>query len=248
MPANKAMWANASFSFSGQHALVTGGSRGIGKAVVQALIASGAAVSYIARTPMEEKISARHFAVDIRDERQVGRFFSELDKLSSVDMLINVAAINHCHGIEDILVHEWDNVLSVNLRGTFLITRGVALRMKKKKSGKIVNVSSIAGRHRSPVSGVHYVASKAGIIGFTRQLAYELGPHGINVNAVCPSQTRTAMLDESMSEAAQEELAAGIPLRRIATVEEQVGPILFLCSDAASYMTGAVLDVNGGQI
>ena len=114
--------------------------------------------------------------------------------------------------------------------------------------GKIVNVSSIAGRHRSLVSGVHYTSSKAGIIGLTKQIAYEVGGRNINVNAVCPSQTLTDMLKQSMTEEQQKELSESIPLKRIATVEEQVNPIMFLCSEEASYITGTTLDVNGGQL
>ena len=116
-----------------------------------------------------------------------------------------------------------------------------------KKGSKIVNVSSIAGRHRSLVSGVHYVSSKAGIIGLTKQLAYELGEKGINVNCVCPSQTLTDMLKESMSNSEQKNLASIIPLKRLNTIEEQVAPILFLSSVESSYMTGSILDINGGQ-
>ena len=120
--------------------------------------------------------------------------------------------------------------------------------MKVQKYGKIVNVSSIAGRHRSIVSGVHYVSTKSGLIGLTRQMAYELAKYNVNVNVVCPSQTMSDMLRESMSDDEIEILSKNIPLRRIATIDEQVGPILFLCSDLSSYMTGAVVDVNGGQL
>ena len=114
--------------------------------------------------------------------------------------------------------------------------------------GKIVNVSSIAGRHRSPVSGVHYVSSKAGIIGLTKQLAFEVARRNININCVCPSQTLTDMLKSSMDKKTLKEFAQTIPLNRLATVNEQVNPILFLCSKEASYITGAVIDINGGQI
>ena len=120
--------------------------------------------------------------------------------------------------------------------------------MKRQQYGKIVNTSSIAGRYRSLVSGVHYVSTKAGLIGLTRQLAYELGPYNVNINVVCPSQTMSDMLRESMTNKEIEDLSRNIPLRRIATIDEQVWPILFLCSDLSSYMTGSVVDVNGGQI
>jgi NAD(P)-dependent dehydrogenase (short-subunit alcohol dehydrogenase family) len=120
--------------------------------------------------------------------------------------------------------------------------------MKPRGFGRIVNVSSIAGRHRSVVSGVHYVSSKAGMIGLTKQLAFEAAPFKITVNAVAPSQTMTDMLKDSMTDEQVKNLEANIPLGRIAEVREQVGPILFLLTDAAAYMTGTFLDVNGGQI
>ena len=117
-----------------------------------------------------------------------------------------------------------------------------------KSGSRIVNFSSIAGRNRSLVSGLHYTSSKAGIIGFTRQLAYELGPRNINVNCVCPSQTKTKMLLESMSKEEQEKLSENIPLNRLASIEDQVGPVVFLCSELSNYINGAVIDVNGGQL
>ena len=116
------------------------------------------------------------------------------------------------------------------------------------EGSKIVNVSSIAGRSKSLVSGVHYTSSKAGLIGLTRQLAQELGPKGININCVCPSQTLTPMLERSMTNEQLSKLESNIPLRRVAQVSEIVKPILFLCSDDSSYIHGACLDINGGQL
>ena len=154
--------------------------------------------------------------------------------------------INYTKKIEEIDIDEWDKVLDTNLRSFFYITKKVLEIMPD--GGKIVNVSSIAGRNRSVVSGVHYTSSKAGIIGLTKQVAYEVGKRNINVNVVCPSQTRTDMLSESMTEKEIQELGKSIPLGRIAKIEEVVDSILFLCSDEASYITGTALDVNGGQL
>tara|TARA_R100000315_G_C5226006_1_gene137063 strand:- start:1001 stop:1363 length:363 start_codon:yes stop_codon:yes gene_type:complete len=120
--------------------------------------------------------------------------------------------------------------------------------MKKHGYGRIVNVSSIAGRNKSIVSGVHYTSSKAGIIGLTKQLAHEVAKDDILVNAVCPSQTMTEMLRDSMDEEQIKELSKKIPIQRIASVDEQSLPILFLCSSAASYISGTTLDINGGQL
>ena len=238
----------AKFDFNGKRALVAGGSRGIGKGLVAAFLDAGADVVYAARTPMDGDTGAHFVETDLHDEDAILALFEAIDGLGALDIAVNMAGINYFKTIEDIDADEWDDVLDVNLRAAFLICREAAKRMKKRGQGNIVNVSSIAGRHRSLVSGVHYVSSKAGIIGLTRQLAFELGPHGVNVNALCPSQTMTDMFLESMTDEQQKALADSIPLRRIATVEEQVGPIMFLCSDAASYITGATLDVNGGQV
>ena len=120
--------------------------------------------------------------------------------------------------------------------------------MKRQNYGRIVNVSSIAGRNKSIVSGVHYTSSKYGIIGLTKQLSNEVSKYNILVNCTCPSQTMTEMLRESMTKDQIKQLSDKIPVRRIATVEEQASPILFLCSSAASYIAGAAIDINGGQL
>jgi 3-oxoacyl-[acyl-carrier protein] reductase len=247
-PSESAMFADARFDFSGRRALIVGGSKGIGRGLVEAFHAMGANVVYAARTPMNNGDGAEFVRTDIRHEAEILDLFRRVDQGGNLDILINVAAINQCKKIEAIDISEWDDVLDVNLRAAFLLCREAAIRMKKIGGGKIVNVSSIAGRHRSPVAGVHYTSSKAGIIGLTRQLAFELGPFGINVNVVCPSQTMTDMLREAMTPDQMDALAQSIPIRRIAAVKEQVGPILYLCSEAASYITGAQIDVNGGQI
>lgn len=240
--------SKAEFDFSDRRVLVVGGSRGIGKAVVQGFEGAGAIVTYAARSPMVDDSTAQFIPTDIHSEDAVLDLFSRIDEAGGLDVMINLAAINFAKKIEDIETSEWDDVLSVNLRAAFIICREAAKRMKSCGQGKIINVSSIAGRHRSPVAGVHYVSSKSGIIGLSKQLAFELGPYGVNVNVVCPSQTMTEMLETAMTPEEREALANTIPLRRIATTKEQVGPIMFLCSDAASYITGAVIDINGGQI
>ena len=180
---------------------------------------------------------------DISKKNEIDTF---IDSLSKVDILVNVAAINYSKKIQHISFEEWDEVLNVNLRGYFYIAKKVLEIMPD--GGKITNISSIAGRHRSYTSGVHYTSSKAGIIGLTKQIAYEVGNRNINVNAVCPSQTKTDMLKEFMTEKDILKLGKTIPLGRIAEIMEVVNPILFLCSEEASYITGTTLDVNGGQL
>ncbi len=224
--------SNINWDFKGKNVLVVGSSRGIGKGVTDEFIKSGANV-----TELNSSVC------DIKYKEEIDTFIARISKL---DILVNVAGINYTKKIQDITFQEWDEVLNVNLRGYFYITKKVLEIMDD--GGKIVNVSSIAGRHRSLVSGVHYTSSKAGIIGLTKQIAYEVGNRNINVNAVCPSQTLTDMLKQSMTKEQQRELSESIPLKRIATVEEQVNPIMFLCSEEASYITGTTLDVNGGQL
>ena len=219
--------------FTNKTTLVVGGSAGIGLKIKEEFQNLGSKVFSISRKE----------GIDINNTKQVDEFLLKVDK---VDFLINVASINYTKTIQEIDLNEWQEVINTNLSSIFYITKQC---IEKMESGsKIVNFSSIAGRNRSLVSGVHYTTSKAGIIGFTRQLAYELGPKNINVNCVCPSQTLTNMLQNSMTSEQQEKLSSEIPLRRLATVEDQVGPVIFLCSELSSYINGAVIDVNGGQI
>ena len=212
--------------------IIVGGSKGIGKGLYDAFIDKDYIVYSISRKNC-----------DITSPDQIDSY---LDKISKVDILINNAAINYCKPIEEISLNEWNGVIDTNLTSYFYIIKKCLPKMDK--GSKIVNVSSIAGRSKSLVSGVHYTSSKAGLIGLTRQLAQELGPKGININCVCPSQTLTPMLERSMTDLQLSALENTIPLRRVAQVSEVVKPILFLCSDDASYIHGACLDVNGGQL
>jgi NAD(P)-dependent dehydrogenase (short-subunit alcohol dehydrogenase family) len=239
---------NVTFDFGGRRALVVGGSRGIGKAVCLELLAAGAEVFYLSRNPGEGLDAATHLAADLTDEAQIKAAFAAIDEGGALDIMVNSAAINFCKPNQEVSKAEWDSVLDVNLGAAFVLCREALARMVPRGYGKIVNISSIAGRHRSVVSGAHYVASKAGLIGLTRQLAYETARSGVNINAHCPSQTMTDMLRESMDAAAIAELESKIPMGRVASVEEQAGAVLFLCSDAAGYITGACLDVNGGML
>ena len=212
--------------------VIVGGSKGIGEGLYNAFIDRDCIVHSISRKNC-----------DITDPDQIDSYF---DRLGKVDILINNAAINYCKPIEEISLNEWNGVIDTNLTSYFYIIKKCLPKMNR--GSKIVNVSSIAGRSKSLVSGVHYTSSKAGLIGLTKQLAQELGPRGININCVCPSQTLTPMLKRSMTDEQLSDLESNIPLRRVAQVSEVVKPILFLCSDDASYIHGACLDVNGGQL
>jgi 3-oxoacyl-[acyl-carrier protein] reductase len=237
------------FDFSGKTALVVGGTSGIGFETARQLSVGGAKVFIASKNKPEDLSFAQFIHCDVRKENQVENMINEMVKQEGkIDILVNSMAVNQCKPIEEISLSDWQDVMAVNITGIFLVCKTVLPYMKKMNMGKIVNVSSIAGRHRSPVSGVHYVASKSAIIGFSKQLAYEAAPFGINVNVHCPSQTMTPLLKDSMSEQEIEHLKETIPFKRLASVEEQAASILFLCSEASSYMSGAILDVNGGQI
>ena len=233
-------------NFDNKNVLVFGGSKGIGFGVVKAMAEMGAMVTYAARTEKFYKHANVNFIeTDVRDHAQTHRVFQQVN---DIDVLVNATGINHAKRVEDISMEEWQDVINVNLNSYFLTCKLALEKMIPNRSGKIVNVSSIAGKHRSVISGCHYVASKAGIIGLTRQLAYETAPHNINVNAVCPSQTETDMLAKTMDAKQLDDLVKQIPMGRIATVDEQVAPILFLSSTLSDYITGTCLDVNGGQL
>ena len=240
--------SDLSFNFSGRRALVIGGSRGIGHGLTQRLLETGAEVIYASRTEGDGLDGATFVPCDLQDTGSVLDLFRTVDSSGDLHFMVNMAAANYFHKVAEIEPAEWDEVLNVNLRAAYLACREAGKRMMPRRFGRIINVSSIAGRHRSPVSGAHYSASKAGLLGLTRQLAFEFGPSGVTVNAVCPSQTMTDMLRDSMSDEQVAALAASIPLRRVAEVREQVEPVLFLCSEGASYLNGAIIDVNGGQI
>ena len=220
-------------SFLNKKVVVIGSSKGIGKGVYDKFKLLGADVLGVSRSE----------GIDISDQEDIDVFFTKVKK---IDFLINVAGINYCKKIHEISFEEWENVIKTNLTSFFYIIKKSIPLMSS--GSRIVNVSSIAGRNKSIVSGAHYTSSKSGIIGLTRQLAHELGPIGINVNCVCPSQTLTPMLASSMDDKQLKKLSKSIPLRRLANVEDQVGPIIFLCSEMANYVNGSIIDVNGGQL
>jgi NAD(P)-dependent dehydrogenase (short-subunit alcohol dehydrogenase family) len=169
-------------------------------------------------------------------------------KFGKIDIVVNAAGVSKPARFDEIRLKDWYSMLDNNLTNAFLTCKHALKYMMKRKYGKIINVSSIAGRFRSKLAGVHYTCAKAAIIALTKQLAAEVGRHGINVNVLCPSQTRTEMLKPFLKGRVEQNLRNSIPLGYIASPEEQASVILFLASDEASYMTGAAIDVNGGQL
>ncbi len=243
-----------------QVALITGAREGIGLAIGRELGMQGATVVLISRgvgvRQAAQKLASEGLTVcgmeaDVSDPDAVKALVADcLDRFNRVDILVNNAGVGGGGPIEEISIEEWNEVFRNNLTTVFLCSKHVFPAMKQQRSGTIVNISSVAGRFRSSVAGVHYTASKAAIIGFTRQLALEGAPLGIRVNAIAPAQTDTEMLREGLAKTNKtvEDIARQIPLGYIARPEQIASVCAFLCSEDSSYMTGAIVDVNGGTI
>ena len=242
----------------GRRALVTGGAGGIGSAVARALADRGASGVLLDRDPsrIEEVVAAcgaaGHVVADVRDPNEVSAAVAEAERLldGPVDMLVNAAGIYRISPAVDLDVDEWDEVVRINLRGTWLVSREVARRLLSAGlPGSIVNVSSTSGLVADAAEpAAHYNASKAGVISLTRQLAVEWAPR-IRVNAVCPGVIDTPMLrimDDP--QAGRAYLDTMVPLRRLGRPEDVAHAIAFLASDDAAYITGTVLTVDGGAV
>jgi NAD(P)-dependent dehydrogenase (short-subunit alcohol dehydrogenase family) len=171
-----------------------------------------------------------------------------LDRCGRVDVLVNNAAVARATRFEQLSAEEWRQTLEVNLTAPFLLTKAVVPAMKAQRYGRIVNISSTAGRMVSTLGGAHYTTSKTGLLGLTRAAAKELGKYGITVNAVCPGMIDTELTRETASPELLDRLAAGYPVPRVGTAREVADLICFAASEAAGYITGAALDINGGDL
>lgn len=239
--------------------LVTGSSSGIGKATAElfareqnhVLLCGQSNRVFQTQKELQEKIpgaSLQSFQFDLNHPDEIQKGIDTIHRhYPTIDILVNNAGISKGGTLETITLKEWNDLFSVNLTACFLLCKAFVPAMKIRKQGKIINVSSIAGRSKSKLAGVHYTSTKAAMIGFTRQLAQELAPFRIRVNAVCPSQTRTPMLESFLTPEVEEKLKTSIPLGYIARPEDIASVIFFLASSASDYMTGAIVDVNGGQ-
>lgn len=171
-----------------------------------------------------------------------------LRRYRTVDILVNNAGVLRGTRVEDITEAEWDLVLDANLKGPFLCAQAVLPTMKRQKAGKIVNMASLAGKATSTLGGAHYTAAKAGVLGLSRHLAREAAPYGINVNAVCPGIIDTPMVRANVPEGRLSAVVRNIAFARLGRPEEVAQLVLFLASDAASYITGAAIDIHGGEL
>jgi len=238
---------------SGKTALVTGAAGGIGRACALTLAQAGArvAVADINLAGAEETVQMMGDGVAIRCDLSDGADVAAMCKqtvaeLGGVDILVNNAGIiSYKRGIVAITPEEWGKVLQVNLTGTYLVCRELIEHMKARRNGRIINFSSMAARVGGIEVGIHYSASKAGLFGLTKTLAKECGPYGVTVNAVAPGFIMSEPVKKQLA-GREEDFEATIPLRRLGQPQDVANAVLFLASDLASYITGSVLDINGG--
>ena len=243
----------------GKVAIVTGAGQGMGRAVASMLSSMGAklvvndingsAADRTASDLGETGADAVPVTGDITNSLDVERMVNmTLDRFGAVNILVNNAGVLRPTAVIDIEEDEWDMVIGANLKGTYLCSRAVLPAMRKAGWGRIVNFSSTAGKNVSTVGGAHYTAAKAGILGFSRHLAKEEAAHGITVNSVCPGLIDTEMVRNTIDEARAEAYANSFPISRLGRPEEVAELVAFLASDRAAYITGASLDINGGDL
>lgn len=242
--------------FSGRVAIVTGAARGLGRAAAARLYELGAAVAVNVRdSARAEDIAAslgdRALALpgDVTAPNAAALLVDRtLDRFGRIDILINNAALARSTRFPDLSADEWRETLEVNLTAPFVLTKAVLPTMKAQHYGRVINVSSSAGRMVSTLGSSAYTASKAGLLGLTRASAKELGRFGITVNAICPGMIDTELTHEHASNELLERLAAGYPVPRLGTALEVADLICFIASEAAGYITGTSLDINGGDL
>ena len=242
--------------FAGRVVLITGAARGLGRAAAERFHARGACVTVNARdaaradavaTPLGERALA--VAGDLTSDGVVDDIVRRtVDRFGRLDVLVNNAAVAPSTRLGDISPEEWRETLEANLTAPFLLLRAALPTMKAQQYGRVVNISSTAGRMVSTLAGAHYTASKAGLLGLTRAAAKELGRFGITVNAVCPGMIDTELTREHATPERLAELAAGYPVPRLGTPREVADLICFAASEAAGYITGASFDINGGDL
>ncbi|MCA3100144.1 MAG: SDR family oxidoreductase [Rhodocyclaceae bacterium] len=245
---------------NGRVVAITGAASGIGALAAREFAAQGARVALVdiarddAQALAAELVAAggtaRHVHCDISDEASVQAAVAEVTfAFGGLDVLVNCAGgYTKMLNIEQMPVEEFDKVIALNLRGTFLMCKAAIPALKASKAGRIINIASISGRTVHATSSPAYGAAKAGVIQLTRFLAWELGPHNITANSIAPITTLTPRVAALRTPEQVEQMAATIPLRRLAEPVDHVNAMLWLASDAASYINGVSLDVNGGRV
>jgi len=239
--------ADAFCSLEGKTALVTGASRGIGRSIARELAHAGASVVVAYRSGADEanelasEIGARAVQADVASAEEAKRL---VDEAGDVDILVNNAGVTRDGVLARMSDDDWRTVLETNLSSVFYTCRAITRPMMRKRSGAIVNISSIVGLHGNWGQS-NYAASKAGIIGFTKSLARELGSRGIRANVIAPGYVKSRLTD-AIPEDARRAMLVNTPLGRFGDAEDVAGAVRFLCSDEASFITGEVLLVDGG--
>ncbi len=241
---------------TGRVAMITGAGRGLGRNVAARLHERGASVAVNVReegraNEVASSIGPRALAVpgDITDPRVPAEIVSRtLDRFGRIDILVNNAAHARPTRFEQLAAEEWRLALETNMTAPFLLMKAALPAMKARNYGRIINISSSAGRTVSTLGGAHYTASKAGLLGLTRAAAKELGRFGITVNAICPGMIDTELTRENASPELLDRLAASYPVPRLGTPLEVSDLICFIASEAAGYITGASFDINGGDL
>ena len=248
--------------FAGRVALITGAARGLGLAAAERFLAGGARVAINVRRPEQAAaVTARVSESDGGGERVLvlpgdvassatvrAMVAQTLDRFGRLDVLVNNAAAAFSTRFEQIGEEEWRRAVDVNLTAAFLCIQAALPAMKANRYGRVVNLSSTAGKSVSTLGGAHYTASKAGLLGLTRAAAKELGPHGVTVNAVCPGLIDTELTREHATPEQLALHARSFPVQRLGTAAEVAELICFLASERAGYITGAAIDINGGDL
>ena len=246
-------------ALKGQVAIITGAGQGVGKAVAELFARQEIIVvvndindkniKKLTKKIIRGKGNALGIRADITSEQDVSNMFKQvLEEFGRIDILVNNAGILYPTKVEDISLEEWDRVIRINLTGTFLCSKAALSVMKKRQYGRIVNFSSSAGKNISTLGGAHYTASKAAVLGFTRHVAKEMAPYGINVNDVCPGLINTEMVRINCSPERLKAYEKSFPISRLGTPEEVAELVLFLVSPSSAYITGASIDINGGDL
>ena len=242
--------------FSGKVAIVTGGGQGMGRAVAQHFVDAGARVvvndkNAAAAAKVSDTLGDAALAApgDVTVKSDVDRVVGAAeDSFGTVDILVNNAGILFSTTLAEMEEDEWDLVIDINMKGTYLFSRAVLPHMKQAGWGRIINFASTAGKAVSTLGGPHYTAAKAGILGLTRATAKEFAPFGITVNAVCPGLVNTEMVQQNVTPDRLETYLQSFPISRICEPWEVAELVAFLASDRAAYITGASLDINGGDL
>ncbi|HXI74838.1 MAG TPA: SDR family NAD(P)-dependent oxidoreductase [Pyrinomonadaceae bacterium] len=242
--------------FAGRVVLITGAARGLGRATAERFLDRGAQVAVNVRTAERAETLAQELGHsshpapgDVRSAPAVRALVADIiQRFGRLDILVNNAAIASATRIEQLSEEEWRATIDTNLTAAFLCIQAVVPAMKSQSHGRIINVSSLAGRSVSTLAGAHYTASKAGMLGLTRAAAKELGAYGITVNAVCPGLIGTELTHANATQERLDAVSQNFPIARLGKPEEVAELICFLASESAGYITGASFDINGGSL